>query len=460
MATHTINPSWNDASSPQPSGFEGYDQVFKINGSPEGRLAGNPGALAIQPDGVGGALLWQKQTGTGVTGWVVKNFATDTTHFASLDASIVSLDTSVTNLDYSKPFNVKEYGAVADGVSDDSAALQAAITAAGSAGGGVVKVPAGDYLYSTTLSFPTNDVMFIGDGPDATYLHFAGSGEGITVTAARRVILEGFRLTATDASSNSSTHGICFEYHGPTTGWRYALRNVHVTAFTEGQGVRYTNCEQTETDGVNVYGCDVGFYFDNSNHTGSANGISNEWRRCRAQTCTSHGWHLLYLLHSSFDNCQALDCCTGSDGTTNPDAMMVRVRGTTRSLRLTNFDIETTDTGKYWGLILSGNNHIVENPFFYGLYRAFTTSVAANCTFLGFDYSTLSGVGVIDAGSSNVMFVARNITKATLSDSSTSTIYFTQGAAVADVGDGLLATTITQLNALLARLRTQGLIAT
>ena len=43
-------------------------------------------------------------------------------------------------------FNIKQYGAVGDGVATNTAALQAAITAATKAGGGIVEIPSGVYL--------------------------------------------------------------------------------------------------------------------------------------------------------------------------------------------------------------------------------------------------------------------------------------------------------------------------
>lgn len=48
-------------------------------------------------------------------------------------------------------FNVKDYGAVGNGVVDDTASIQAAINAALAAGGGVVLLPAGKYLVGGTL---------------------------------------------------------------------------------------------------------------------------------------------------------------------------------------------------------------------------------------------------------------------------------------------------------------------
>lgn len=44
------------------------------------------------------------------------------------------------------PYNVKDYGAVGDGTTDDTAAINLAISAANTAGGGVVYVPQGTYL--------------------------------------------------------------------------------------------------------------------------------------------------------------------------------------------------------------------------------------------------------------------------------------------------------------------------
>lgn len=45
-------------------------------------------------------------------------------------------------------FNVLDYGAVGDGVTDDTAAIQAAIDAAAAQGGGIVKLPYGQFLVS------------------------------------------------------------------------------------------------------------------------------------------------------------------------------------------------------------------------------------------------------------------------------------------------------------------------
>jgi polygalacturonase len=52
-----------------------------------------------------------------------------------------------------RSFNVINYGAIADGTTDNTAAIQATINAASAAGGGTVRIPAGGYSY---LSGPLN----------------------------------------------------------------------------------------------------------------------------------------------------------------------------------------------------------------------------------------------------------------------------------------------------------------
>lgn len=51
-------------------------------------------------------------------------------------------------------FNVRSYGAVADGTSDDTAAIQKAMDTCAAQGGGVVTLPAGKYLIKTHLNIP------------------------------------------------------------------------------------------------------------------------------------------------------------------------------------------------------------------------------------------------------------------------------------------------------------------
>lgn len=84
-------------------------------------------------------------------------------------------------------FNVKDYGAIGDGVADDTAAIQAAINAASAAGGGQVYAPEGTYIVSAgeepsdgCLMLKSN-VYLYGDGMGLTNIKVAdGSDTKIT----------------------------------------------------------------------------------------------------------------------------------------------------------------------------------------------------------------------------------------------------------------------------------------
>ena len=65
---------------------------------------------------------------------------------------------------FAEVFNVLDFGAKGDGVTDDAAAIQAAIDACEAAGGGTVWCPAGTYLITATLLIDDNGVRLVGDG--------------------------------------------------------------------------------------------------------------------------------------------------------------------------------------------------------------------------------------------------------------------------------------------------------
>ncbi len=79
-------------------------------------------------------------------------------------------------------FNVKSsaYGATGDGITNDTAAFQAAINAAETAGGGTVYVPAGRYKISNHLSIGNNvELRGVNDGPR----HYGTSPRGSVLVA-------------------------------------------------------------------------------------------------------------------------------------------------------------------------------------------------------------------------------------------------------------------------------------
>lgn len=69
-----------------------------------------------------------------------------------------------------QPVNAKDYGAVGDGVTNDTAALQAAFTAARAAGRRLY-IPAGSYLVTSQLVTGATAIDVFGDGPLTQLLH-------------------------------------------------------------------------------------------------------------------------------------------------------------------------------------------------------------------------------------------------------------------------------------------------
>lgn len=69
------------------------------------------------------------------------------------------------------PFlNVKSYGAVGNGVTDDTAAFQCAVDAAAAAGGGTVLIPEGNYYLAGAVNITTTGITIQGMGSHTTTL--------------------------------------------------------------------------------------------------------------------------------------------------------------------------------------------------------------------------------------------------------------------------------------------------
>ena len=77
-------------------------------------------------------------------------------------------------------FNVLDFGAVGDGVTDDSAAIQAAIDEAEANNGGNIYFPVGIYKLTTGLTILADDVSLIFE--TGASIDWAGSATGTIIT--------------------------------------------------------------------------------------------------------------------------------------------------------------------------------------------------------------------------------------------------------------------------------------
>ena len=133
--------------------------------------------------------------------------------------------------------SVKDFGAVGNGVTDDTVAIQAAINRATTLLGGQVYFPAGTYLISAALSITVSGVDLVGAGPSASIIKGTnGTQNGVSILAATST---GNRVFGLRFSHSSSSTGRAIAPQSATTltvdnvttdsSWSYGL-NVNAAA--------------------------------------------------------------------------------------------------------------------------------------------------------------------------------------------------------------------------------------
>lgn len=100
--------------------------------------------------------------------------------------------------------DVRDYGAKGDGITDDAAAIQAAIEAASAAGGGTVTFPAGTFLLGSSLVL-RRAVSIRGAGSGVTNDHAASWDIGFVVTAGTILTYPGGTVFTQDMSAGLGT---------------------------------------------------------------------------------------------------------------------------------------------------------------------------------------------------------------------------------------------------------------
>ena len=153
---------------------------------------------------------------------------------------------SLTKVSYSMitgaPVNVKDYGAVGDGSTDDTTAMQAAITAVATTGQGLY-IPVGTYKITSVLT-SAGDLNMFGEG-EKSVLDFSGitsGSSGITVTGTITEIqavssASAGNLTITCASAPSLTTGDVFFLFDDAVLWNSIRAYYYAGEWLECRGV-------------------------------------------------------------------------------------------------------------------------------------------------------------------------------------------------------------------------------
>jgi hypothetical protein len=193
--------------------------------------------------------------------------------------------------------SVKDFGACGDGVTDDTAAIQAAIDSLASSRGGTVYVPAGVYKISSTIEMKSyvrmigeyGETAYGGDTADAgTELSWFGSSSDVMISFfnARMFTFKGFVL---EGNSNSDLTGILLDSDNTPSGSQnefleFSIRDckIGVQWGTSGiAGGSYAN-DGTRFSGFTIWSSvsgSVGFVV-NSGNAGQMSVIENGGIQC------------------------------------------------------------------------------------------------------------------------------------------------------------------------------------
>lgn len=227
------------------------------------------------------------------------------------------LPSSVSSANVVDWYSVKalSYGAKGDGTTDDTAAIQAAVTAAATAGGGTVYLPAGRYILSGSLNWSTG-VNLVGAGTRVSILQQTSStADTITGQDISDVRIEAVQLSGPGRGSGS---GVQFSRLSSPANSGITLRDVFIQSMG-GDGVFLHELASSVLDRVRVRTCGaVGFHLQAPQDT-ILGGASTSLTACSAEGCVQGGYWLDGMSYTSLKGCAAqqspngfrLDTCTG-----------------------------------------------------------------------------------------------------------------------------------------------------
>lgn len=198
-------------------------------------------------------------------------------------------------------FNVKDYGAVGNGSTDDTSAIQAAISAATTNGGGTVFLPAATYLVSSlTLA---SRVTLRGDATNATTLTTtAGTGDVLAYSGSAGLVNVTVEDLLLSGPGTGTGNGVNVQNVGGAGNPNAYLTFNRVRAAGFGGSAFQVACAIVSTfDTCVAQSCGVGFYL-------LAGGTSMSLISCYANQCTTYGYHIFDISYSA-GHALAADSC-------------------------------------------------------------------------------------------------------------------------------------------------------
>jgi hypothetical protein len=309
----------------------------------------------------------------------------------------------------------QDYGATGNGVTDDTAAVQAAITAVASGGSnavGVLVFPAGTYLISSALTL-------------GSFIELRGMGSGISVISQSATTANG--VAGTDLTNVGLTG---LSINGPGSGSGLGVN----FGLSLNNDTTYVDLTDLQVHGFGSHGIEIQspvvckFHRVISSTNGAdgwhiyGSGTSCAWSACYAlNNAAGIGYHLISLSYSSLSGCAADSNADGYDLSGCYDVALIGCG---------------TESDSAAGYILSGGaGNSLTSCFNYAnnLYSIHVTGGEANATISGFTEHGPTGSAVnsilVDSGTTAVI-VNPNVVTATSYAAGTSVLVSPAATAV------------------------------
>ena len=207
--------------------------------------------------------------------------------------------------------SVKDFGAVGDGVADDTAAIQAAYNS----NAAIIQFPAGTFKVSSTI-YINRGVTINGSGAQdgsggngqssglsSTVINYTGTGNCIDLVGSQTEGVSNVHLSNFMINGNVLADGGLF-IGSSTAVSKCTFKNLGIFNFTnattnKGYGVGIRNCILSLFENVYVHGCNDGF------NIGFGATTSCQFTSCFSRVNNQYGWLIRQGNGFSFDQCVA-----------------------------------------------------------------------------------------------------------------------------------------------------------